>query len=80
MRRGAVGEMVAWAYDNDGNEVEGGTNERVTSVRLKTLETSTTLGVVGGEAKVAAIRAALKGRLLQALITNERTARALLNG
>lgn len=78
MRRGAVGEIVAWAIDAEGNVIEGGMNERVTSVRLPVPPKGLAVGVAAGPSKVAAIRAALKGRHLSGLITNESTAKALL--
>jgi DNA-binding transcriptional regulator LsrR (DeoR family) len=78
MRRGAVGEIVAWAIDANGNIIEGGMNERVTSVRLAVPPNCLAVGAAAGQSKVAAIRAALKGRHLGGLITNEATAKALL--
>ncbi|MDQ0474787.1 sugar-binding transcriptional regulator [Labrys wisconsinensis] len=78
MRRGAVGEITAWAMDAEGNVIEGGMNERVTSVRLAVPEEGLAVGVATGTAKVPAIRAALRGRHLNGLITNEMTAKALL--
>jgi DNA-binding transcriptional regulator LsrR (DeoR family) len=78
MRRGAVGEIVGWAIDAEGNPIEGGTNERVTSVRLPVPPRGLAVGVAAGSAKVQAIRAALRGRCLSGLITNEATAKALL--
>jgi len=78
MRRGAVGEIVAWAIDAQGNVIEGGMNERVTSVRLPVPPKGLAVGVAAGQSKVPAIRAALRGRHLSGLITNEETAKALL--
>jgi DNA-binding transcriptional regulator LsrR (DeoR family) len=78
MRHGAVGEIVAWALDADGNLIEGGTNERVTSVRLPAPPRGLAVGVAAGPSKVKAICAALRGRYLNGLITTEATATALL--
>ena len=80
MRFGAVGEVVGWALDAEGRLIEGGTNQRLTSVPLPVPAGALTVGAAVGPAKVAAIRAALRGRILNGLITDEATARALLSG
>src|SRR5689334_1916285 len=80
MRRGAVGEIIAWALDAEGHIIDGGMNERVTSIRLPVPPQGLTVGVAAGHSKVRAIRAALKGQHLSGLITNETTAKALLDG
>jgi DNA-binding transcriptional regulator LsrR (DeoR family) len=78
MRLGAVGELTGWAFDAHGRIIEGGTNRRVTSVPHRVSAEGLTVGVAIGLAKVVAIRAALTGRMLTGLITDETTARALL--
>jgi DNA-binding transcriptional regulator LsrR (DeoR family) len=77
-RAGAVGEIVGWAFDGEGNLIEGLTNDRVASVKLERPARRPTIGVSMGEAKVRAIAAALKGRWISGLITDERTAARLL--
>lgn len=79
MRLGAVGELTGWAFDADGRIIAGGTNERVTSVPHRVPADSLAVGVGIGAAKVPAIRAALKGGALNGLITDEATAKALLD-
>ena len=32
MRLGAVGEITGWAFDAEGRVLDGGTNDRVTSI------------------------------------------------
>ena len=78
MRAGAVGEVVGWAYDSEGRPLTAGTNTRITSVPLKPADGRLVVGVAIGPAKEKAIRAALAGRLLSGLITDESTATALL--
>lgn len=80
LRRGAVGEVAGWAFDAAGRLVEGGTNERVAGLPLAGLGGAGIVAVAGGPEKVAAIRAALRGRLVSGLITDERTAAAVLAG
>jgi DNA-binding transcriptional regulator LsrR (DeoR family) len=78
MRAGATGEIVGWSYDADGRPLATGANSRITSVPLKPANGRLVLGVAAGPAKVMAIRAALAGRLISGLITDEATAAELL--
>ena len=76
-KAGAIGEIVGWAYDADGQIVAGHTNQRVVSVPIGKVGQATVIGAAMGPAKMAAIRAALVGQLINGLITDEATARAL---
>ncbi len=78
MRLGAVGEITGWAYDAKGKLIKGGTNRRLTSIPPQAPADTTTIAAAVGQAKVPAIRAALAGRLINGLITDEATARAVL--
>jgi DNA-binding transcriptional regulator LsrR (DeoR family) len=78
-RLGAVGEVTGWAFDARGRLIEGGTNERLTSVPREIPAKRLTVGVAQGTGKVLSIHAALKGRVVNGLITNETTARSLLD-
>ncbi len=80
MRLGAVGELTGWAFDAQGHIIDGGTNRRLTSVPHRAAADVLTVGAALGPAKVPAIRAALEGRMLTGLITDEITAGALLQG
>jgi len=64
--------------DEQGRIIDGGTNRRLTSIPLQVPAEAVTVGAAVGRAKVAAIRAALKGRLINGLITDEATAGAVL--
>ena len=77
-KAGAVGEIVGWAFDREGNLVEGITNERVASSPIPSRERSLVIASAMGERKVPGIRAALVRRLVNGLITDERTATELL--
>jgi len=79
MRLGAVGEVTGWAYDAKGRIIKGGTNKRLTSIPPEIPARSTTIAAAIGAAKVPAIKAALAGRVINGLITDEATARAVLN-
>ncbi len=78
IRLGAVGEVIGWALNAEGEVIEGGSNQRLTSIPHPVPATSLTIGVAVGEVKVVPIKAALKGRILNGLITDERTAKAIL--
>lgn len=78
MAAGGAGEIVGWAYDNDGVIIKGQTNSRVASVPLSQPPSFPTIGVARGRNKLRAIRSALVGRWVTGLITDEATAKALL--
>jgi DNA-binding transcriptional regulator LsrR (DeoR family) len=75
---GAVGEIVGWSFDAAGNFIEGLTNDRVASIPPERGTAARVVGVAMGETKTAAILGAIRGRLINSLITDERTADALI--
>jgi DNA-binding transcriptional regulator LsrR (DeoR family) len=78
IKAGAVGEVVAWAFDRGGQFIEGMTNDRVASVALDRPAKRLVVGAAMGLAKLAALRGALVGRIINGLITNEVMAAHLL--
>ncbi|MEJ0011689.1 MAG: sugar-binding transcriptional regulator [Bauldia sp.] len=80
MRAGAAGEVVGWSFGSDGRPLKTDTNARLTSVPLRPADGRLVVGVALGPAKIKAIRAALTGRIVSGLITDEATATALLAG
>ncbi|MDJ0832079.1 MAG: sugar-binding transcriptional regulator [Gammaproteobacteria bacterium] len=76
---GAVGEILGWTYDKQGELIANFTNDRVTSVPLDRPPGTETIGVARGENKLPAIRGALRGQWLTGLITDEMTAQVLLD-
>jgi DNA-binding transcriptional regulator LsrR (DeoR family) len=78
MKLGAVGELTGWAYDERGRFLKGGTNKRLTSLPHPVPAATLTIAAALGPAKVPAIAAALRGRLVNGLITDEATAKSLL--
>jgi len=78
MRLGAVGELTGWAFDAQGRIIKGGTNARLTSIPPRVPADALTIGAAVGAAKVPAIRAALRGHLVNGLITDESTASIIL--
>ncbi|MUG99919.1 sugar-binding transcriptional regulator [Scytonema sp. UIC 10036] len=75
---GAVGEIAGWAYDCYGVLLQKGTNSRVASVPLEQPARRLMIGVAGGVKKAEAILAALRGKLITGLITDESAAQAIL--
>jgi DNA-binding transcriptional regulator LsrR (DeoR family) len=79
VRLGGVGEVTGWVFDAEGQILDRGTNARVTSVPPEPGSSRPRICVAYGRPKVAALRAALKGRIINGLITDEDTAKALLD-
>ena len=78
VKAGAVGEIVGWVFDRDGRLIDCGLNERVASAVIPSLEASDVVAVAMGPGKTPAIAAAMRGRLVNGLITDEATAARLL--
>jgi DNA-binding transcriptional regulator LsrR (DeoR family) len=76
-KAGAVGEIVGWAFGRDGRLIEGLTNERVASAPIPSRERSLVVAIAKGVKKLPGIIAALNRRLINGLITDEATAKAL---
>lgn len=76
---GAVGEICGWAYDLDGNLIEGYTNTRVASGSLPSTGSCLVIALAKGDAKLSGILGAIRGKLINGLITDEQTAGQLLN-
>jgi DNA-binding transcriptional regulator LsrR (DeoR family) len=70
--------LTGWAFDADGRIIDGGTNRRLTSIPPQVPAEALTIGAAIGPGKVSAIAAALRGRLINGLITDEATASAIL--
>lgn len=75
---GAVGEIAGRAFDAEGRMIEGPISDRVTGLALRPNAARVTMGVGAGAAKVPALRGAMQGGLVNALITDEPTAAAIL--
>ena len=75
---GAIGEIIGWVFDKDGRLIDGLTNDRVASAPLQPDRDAPAFGVAMGETKVDAILGALRGKLINGLITDEVTAESLL--
>lgn len=79
LARGAVGDIALRFFDQYGQYVPSEMNERVIGINLENLKAIPRLvGVAGGPTKVHAIRGALRGEVVDVLITDRATAEALL--
>lgn len=78
MGEGAAGEICGWMFDHDGRMLSGSINQRVASVPLPSRESATVIGMAKGRRKYDALRAALRGRVINGVITDEATAQFLL--
>ncbi len=78
-KAGAIAEIVGWSFDETGKLIEGLTNDRVASAPIPSREKSLVVLVAMGAKKLPGIRAALRRRIVNALITDELTAQALLS-
>jgi DNA-binding transcriptional regulator LsrR (DeoR family) len=74
---GGAGEIIGWAFDDDGILISFQTNDRVASVPLRQPPDKPIIGVARGQNKVRAIRGALAGQWITGLITDEATAEIL---
>lgn len=76
---GGVGEILGHFFDADGNIIETTLTARTLSASLPRSKEERLVALSGGLPKVEAILAVLRSRCLYGLITDERTARALLS-
>lgn len=75
---GAAGEICGWVYDQQGRLLDNAVNERVASVPIPSRYTSAVIGIAKGQRKIKAIAAALRGKLINGIITDEASAEQLL--
>ncbi|MBU1314548.1 MAG: sugar-binding transcriptional regulator [Alphaproteobacteria bacterium] len=78
-RKGAVGDILCQFYDERGNVLDLPLHDRVIGVKLATLSRAEkVVATAGGLQKVQAIHAALRGKFVGILITDETTAAELI--
>ena len=79
LKAGGTGELLGHFFDEKGQPVRTNLSDRTMGLTRLELENSRIVAVAGGSQKVRAIKSVLKSRLLSGLITDERTARALVD-
>ncbi|MDH2326149.1 sugar-binding transcriptional regulator [Cereibacter sp. SYSU M97828] len=77
--QGAVGEVAGRMFDERGSYLRSHIHDRMTSVPVVPGLPRLAVGIAAGRNKVVPIRAALRGRILNAIVTDEETADALLS-
>lgn len=77
--QGAAGEIGSWVYDDQGRYIDSPRNALVGGVRVEPGQSQPVIAVAAGPSKVRAIRAAMIGRIVNGLITDEATAHAVLD-
>ena len=75
---GGVGEMLGHFFDANGQRLETALTARTIAASVENADMSRIIGLAGGIVKADAIRAVLKSGRLYGLITDERTAKALV--
>jgi DNA-binding transcriptional regulator LsrR (DeoR family) len=66
-------------FDREGIAIRDEVNYRIMGMELEQLKMiPRVIAISGGSEKVSALRAALRGNLINVLVTDDRTARALL--
>jgi DNA-binding transcriptional regulator LsrR (DeoR family) len=76
--RGAVGDVLAYLFDESGNVVESGLEDRILAIGLDDLRRiPRRIGVAAGVEKAAAIAGALRGGFVNTLVTDSSVARVL---
>jgi DNA-binding transcriptional regulator LsrR (DeoR family) len=77
--KGAVGDIGLRFYDHCGKAIEDDINDRIIGLDLDQYrKIKRVIGIAGGEQKVESIRATLRGKLINVLITDDQTARKLI--
>ncbi|WP_192357469.1 sugar-binding transcriptional regulator [Mesorhizobium mediterraneum] len=77
-RKGGVGELLGHFFDDTGKAVETTLSNRALALAREDISNRRIVAVAGGKVKVRAIKSVLEGRYLKGLVTDERTARSLV--
>jgi DNA-binding transcriptional regulator LsrR (DeoR family) len=77
-RAGGTGELLGHFFDETGAPVETTLSNRTLALGREDISNRRIVAVAGGRVKVRAIRSVLASRYLSGLITDERTARSLV--
>ncbi len=77
-RAGAVGEVLGQFLDARGRPVDADINRRAVAVQLADIKGTRVVAIAGGRTKTRAIAAVLESRVVTGLITDETTAKAIV--
>jgi len=76
---GAVGELLGRFLDKNGRAVDAELNDRAVAIKLEEIKGKPVVAIAGGEDKPQAIKAVLESRVIKGLITDEATAKAIVD-
>lgn len=76
--QGARGEICGWIYDAEGALIPGGAGAETASAPIPDRNRARVIALAKGPRKIGPLAAAIKGRLINGVITDEATAEALL--
>lgn len=77
---GVAGDIALQFFDSEGRKVRHPINDRIVGTDLDRIkQIPRVIGVAGGQAKTRVIRAALRGGLINVLVTDDQTAKRLLD-
>ena len=77
---GVVGDIALQFFDREGRKAGHPIHERIVGTPLETIKgIRRVIGVAGGTEKLTVIRAALRGGLINVLVTDDQTAAQLLD-
>jgi deoxyribonucleoside regulator len=78
--QGAVGDVLSYIYRLDGSILAGSLEDRLIAMSLRDhLKVPYRVGIASGEAKALAIEGAMRGGLVNVLVTDSKAARAICN-
>ncbi|WP_416197294.1 MAG: DNA-binding transcriptional regulator LsrR, DeoR family [Sporanaerobacter sp.] len=76
---GVIGDISTCFFDKNGQDIKNIFSDRTVALNLEQLrKIPTIVAVAGGDKKIKAIHGALKGRLMDVLVTDEVVARSIL--
>ena len=79
LEKGAIGDICLRYFDENGNAIQSEVDDRVIGISLNELKKiNRVVGVTGGPQKVKVIHAALIGKLVNVLVTDQQSAKKLL--
>jgi DNA-binding transcriptional regulator LsrR (DeoR family) len=80
LKQSAVGDIAARFFTKDGKPCDlGKYSKHILGITLEQLKkVPQVIGIAGGNEKISAIRAAIKGKFINSLITDISTARELV--
>lgn len=78
LKAGGVGEVLGHIFDRDGRVVDTQISARTLSMSVEDIRRERTVAIAGGRSKIEPIKAVLASGIVDGLITDERTAAALM--